>query len=356
MNIKNITLAGMVLLAVVFAISIVGEAKENLTSNATEDLVDDIEPYEGSIGPGNALYGLKIAFENIDETFTFNASEKLGKQVAHARQRIAEAKAELRKKNNEAANKALLQYREKTNSTEDSISRYTEHENSGLLHAQEMIVKHQYVLERLLESHPNNTGLQRAYNNSKRLEEKFENKTERKLERIVTKEGRIILKQVRKEKKEDRDEIDEEIKVKAKIISNETQVEVEIKFRSNSTENTTIAQEILNKLRLDKDNISSLLKIENKGDEKLKDYLKAEAEVKMNVSRVEAEYWFALNETNRTEIIDGVYKKLSVLTAGDIQKVLEIEVKQEEKEIKEEKKPERREIKEERKNKTEKED
>lgn len=347
MNMRKITLAAIILLALAFTISVTGEAQENQTSNATEDLVDDIEPYEGSIGPGNALYGLMIAFGNIDETFTFNASEKLGKQVAHARLRIAEAKSELRKNNNEAANRALLQYREKINSTEGTISRISG-SDSGLLHAQEMIAKHQYVLERLLESHPNNTGLQRAYNNSQRLEEKFELKTERKLERIATKEGRKILKQVRKEKKGDRDEIDEGVQIKAKISGNDTQVEVRIKFRSNNTENTTIAQEIVDKLRLSKDNISSLLKIENKGDGKLKDYLKAEAEVGMNVSRVEAEHKFTLNETNRTAIIDGVYEKLSGLTSADILQVLEIKVKTERQEIREERKEEKRENKEER--------
>ncbi len=198
MKMRNTTLAAIILLALAFTISVTGEAQENQISNAT-DLVDDIEPYEGSIGPGNALYGLKIAFENIDESFTFNASEKLGKQVAHARKRIAEAKAELRKNNSEAADRALLQYREKSESTEGALSGFSG-SDSGLLRSQEMIAKHQYVLERLLESHPNNTGLQRAYNNSQKLEEKFENKTERKLERIATKEGRKILKQVRKEK------------------------------------------------------------------------------------------------------------------------------------------------------------
>ncbi|MBU4374771.1 MAG: hypothetical protein KKD69_02460 [Euryarchaeota archaeon] len=227
MNMKKITLAAIILLALAFTISVVGAAQENQTSNATEDLVDDIEPYEGSIGPGNALYGLKIAFENIDETFTFNASEKLGKQVAHARQRIAEAKAELRKNNNAAANKALLQYREKTNSTEGAISRFSG-SDSGLLHAQEMIAKHQYVLERLLESHPNNTGLQRAYNNSQRLEEKFENKTERKFERIATKEGQKVLREAIKDKRleirEERNETKEAIREKGRDISerNET--------------------------------------------------------------------------------------------------------------------------------------
>lgn len=351
MNMRNITLAAIILLALAFTISVIGAAQENQTSNAT-DLVDDIEEYDGSIGPGNALYGLKIAFENIDESFTFNASEKLGKQVAHARKRIAEAKAELGKNNSEAADRALLQYREKSESTEGAISGFSG-SDSGLLHAQEMIAKHQYVLERLLESHPNNTGLQRAYNNSQRLEEKFENKTERKLERIATKEGRKILKQVRKEKKEDRDEIDEGVKIKAKIIGNDTQVEVRVKFVSDSTGNFTIAQEILDRLQFSKENITSMLKIEEESEGELKERLEAEADIKMNVSKVEAEYQFPLsNVTNSTDIIDGVYNKLSNLTAADILQVLEMKVKTERQEIKEEKrenKEEREKIREEKK-------
>ncbi|MDO9098277.1 MAG: DUF5667 domain-containing protein [Candidatus Methanoperedens sp.] len=345
MNMRNTTLAAIILLALAFTISVTGAAQENQTSNATEDLVDDIEEYDGSIGPGNALYGLKIAFENIDETFTFNASEKLGKQVAHARKRIAEAKAELRKNNSEAADRALLQYREKSNSTEGAISGFSG-SDSGLLRSQEMIAKHQYVLERLLESHPNNTGLQRAYNNSQRLEEKFENKTERKLERIATKEGRKILKQVKKEKKEDRDEIDEGVKIRAKIIGNDTQVEVRVKFVSDSAGNFTIAQEILDRLQFSKENITRLLKIEEESEGELKERLEAEAEIKMNVSKVEAEYQFPLsNVTNRTDIIDRVYNKLSSLTAADILQVLEIKVKTktERQEIREERKEERRE-------------
>lgn len=349
MNMRKITLAAIILLALAFTISVTGAAQENQTSNAT-DLVDDIEPYEGSIGPGNALYGLKIAFENIDETFTFNASEKLGKQVAHARKRIAEAKAELRKNNSEAADRALLQYREKSESTEGAISGFSG-SDSGLLRSQEMIAKHQYVLERLLESHPNNTGLQRAYNNSQRLEEKFENKTERKLERIATKEGRKILKQVRKEKKEDRDEIDEGVKIKAKIIGNDTQVEVRVKFISDSTGNFTLAQEILDRLQFSKENITGMLKIEEESEGELKERLEAEAEIKMNASKVEAEYQFPLrNVTNRTDIIDGVYNRLSNLTAADILQVLEMKVRTERQEIKEERKEEKRENKEEREN------
>ncbi len=354
MNIKNITLAGMVLLAVVFAISIVGEAKENLTSDNQEELVDDIEEYEGSISPENALYGLKIALENLDESFTFNESEKLRKQLAHARLRISEAKAELKKNNSEAAEKAFERYREKTEETNISVHRFSS-KDSGLEHAFEMIKKHQNVLENLSVLHPNVKGLERAYKNSLRLEAKF------------------------REKIEERTHEEEQVKIEARIIGNDTQVEVKIKFKSENTTNFTIAQEIRNKFQLSTENISSLLTVENMDEGKLKKELEAEAEIEDGFSKVEAVYKFPLlNTTNRTDIVFGINKTLSALTIENITDVLEIKeykegkkaIKEEKREIREERKErkdaikeetkaakeENNESKEERKNKTEKED
>ena len=184
---------------------------EGMDEQEEEELSDDIEPYDGSFGPGNALYGLKIAFEKVDIAFTFNESEKLGKQVSLARLRIAEAKSELRKNNTDAANKALELYGEQIESANRTAAGFDKND-LGIFNAQKNIIKHQYVLERLLEANPNNTGLQRAYNNSLRLEEKFELKTERKLERIVTKDERVQLKTVRKEKLPEINETEAELK------------------------------------------------------------------------------------------------------------------------------------------------
>ncbi len=39
-----------------------------------------------------------------------------------------------------------------------------------------MTLKHQFILENLSMSYPNNTGLQKAYNNSKNLQTKFASK------------------------------------------------------------------------------------------------------------------------------------------------------------------------------------
>lgn len=239
---KNIMLAGCILMLFLFTAGPAIADDDNVTANVTDvvivdidtnttdnattteendaedgmdedagEITDDIEPYEGSIGPGNALYGLKIAFEKVDLAFTFNESEKLGKQVSMARRRIAEAKSELRKNNTDAANKALELYGEQIESANRTAAEITGND-SGIFNAQKNIVKHQYVLEQLLAANPNNTGLQRAYDNSLRLEEKFELKTERKLERIVTKDERVRIKAVRKDKLPEINETEAELR------------------------------------------------------------------------------------------------------------------------------------------------
>lgn len=145
---------------------------------------DTIQPYTGAIGPGNSLYGLKLAFEDLDESFSINQSERLQKQIRHADLRLAELKRELIENKTDTADIALEHYRLKINQTADILEPVPvngtnpapEIDETGLLHAREMIAKHQRVLGDLIQTHPNNTGLERAYNNSVRLEQKFENK------------------------------------------------------------------------------------------------------------------------------------------------------------------------------------
>lgn len=202
MRIKGMLKAGIILLVLCFSLNIIGIAS---ASNGTDDLVDDIEEYNGLVGPNNALYGLKLAFEHLDESFTWNVSEKLGKKVSHSRLRIAEAKTELKKKNNEAAEKAFEHYKEKVNETEESISGISRNE-SGILNAQKMVEKNKYVLEQLIESHSNNTGLRNAYNRSLELKDRFERKTENKIERIQTNEEKHKIRKIKKERGEKKED------------------------------------------------------------------------------------------------------------------------------------------------------
>jgi hypothetical protein len=226
MRLKNITLAGIILLVLAFTVGMAGATDQNATVNETPAVNETGTPIatltatatatpadagvadenntnadEGLFGPGNALYGLKIAFQNIGETFTFNASEKLGLQVAHARQRIAEARAALKKNDTDAADKALAQYEAKMTSVNESMSKLSDND-TGLINAQKEIAKHQVILEMLLVSHPNSTGLQRAYNNSIRHEDKFKLNIQRRSEQIENMGTVIEIKDERKEAKE----------------------------------------------------------------------------------------------------------------------------------------------------------
>jgi len=163
---------------------------------------DEIASYDGPVGPGNPLYGLKVAFEDLDESFTFNETERLNKQMNNARLRLSEVRRELELNNTDSANRALDLYWQKINITQMRLNVLSSSNATGLLHAQEMVTKNQMVLEGLMLSHPNNTGLVRAYNNSVVLEKKFEQKTQIQFERVMEKNNRTIVKAVRLEIRE----------------------------------------------------------------------------------------------------------------------------------------------------------
>lgn len=307
----KMVIASVILLALSFIA--VNAQVDDSESGSLIEISDDIEPYAGSIDPGNVVYGLKIAFENLDEGFTFNGTRKLEKQELHARLRIAEAKAELRLNNFEDAERALEIYREKIRASEMLVAEL-EDEDTGLLQVQKNIVKHQFVLANLLASHPNVTGLERAFNNSIELEDRFELKTRKRLARIGSEDGQRI-----KIRTMDR----EEIEVRARITDNASDVRVEVRFLTASTEPDTLAQEILSRFNLSRENISLLLDIEVE-EEELKRELDAKAEVRRGISNVEAEFRFPLNATSRTGITEGIFSELSSLKKSDVLNVLEI--------------------------------
>jgi hypothetical protein len=155
-------------------------------------LADDIQPYNGPIGADSPLYGLKLALEDMDESFTANETERVDKQMEHAGLRLSELRRALEQNESESAQEALNNYWLKMNLTNVTISRWNSNA-TGLLHAQEEITRHQFVLEHLLQTHPNNTGLMRAYNNSLDLERKFEIKTEIHFNRTIERDNKTIL-------------------------------------------------------------------------------------------------------------------------------------------------------------------
>jgi hypothetical protein len=187
----------LVLLFALLCLTGIAAAQEDTSGTV---LTDDIQPYNGPIGADSPLYGLKLALEDMDESFTPNETERVDKQMNHARLRLSEVRHSLDLNQSDSAEEALNNYWLKMNLTNATITRWNSNA-TGLLHAQEQIVKHQFVLEHLLENHPNNTGLQRAYNNSLRLEEKFGEKTMVRFNRTVEKNNQTIMKAIRLETK-----------------------------------------------------------------------------------------------------------------------------------------------------------
>jgi hypothetical protein len=193
---------GLLVLGLLCLSGIAAAQDNNVADNSTGLApIDDIQSYDGPIGADSPLYGLKIVMEDIDESFTTNQSERVDKQVGHARLRIAEVRRALELNQSDSAQQALNLYWQKLNLTQSTIASFGSNA-TGLFNAQEQIAKHQLVLEQLQFSHPNNTGLQRAYSNSIQLQEKFTEKTAVTFGRTTDKNNKTILKAIGLEQKE----------------------------------------------------------------------------------------------------------------------------------------------------------
>ena len=193
----QLVLAGIVVIALLCSVGTVTALDDNSTGfQGSEGVSDTIGPYTGPIGADSPLYDLKIAMEDLDETFTFNDSRRVEKQIDHGKIRIAEIQRELQRNRPEVAERALEQYKQKLNLTEGSLVPFSTN-TTGLLHAQEMIARHEEVLANLIIEYPNNTGLIRAYNNSHSLELKFEDKTRMRFTSSLEKDNKTVYKAVR---------------------------------------------------------------------------------------------------------------------------------------------------------------
>jgi len=103
-------LGGMLLLAVICSIGKAAAQESSTDLQGLDFVPDDIKPFEGPIGADNPLHGLKVAMEDLDETFTFNDTQRLEKQVDHAQLRIAEFRRELELNRTDSAERVLELY------------------------------------------------------------------------------------------------------------------------------------------------------------------------------------------------------------------------------------------------------
>jgi hypothetical protein len=195
----------------------IGPAMADNSTATGMPYVSDIQPYNGPLGPDSSLYGLKLAFENLGDTFTFNQTEKLERELGHADTRISELERALAANQTDAANLAMDQYYRDLNQTERTMSRFndtgfnpvydynvtgngvmpgSENGNNGggsaagfnmpenmppsdaaMLAAQQRLVLHQDILQHLIDTHPDYGALTRVYNTSLDVEKRFEDRT-----------------------------------------------------------------------------------------------------------------------------------------------------------------------------------
>ncbi len=245
-GLKNILLAGIILLVLALTVGTGAAQSDNPASANTKHADSGVPSYDGSADPESIFYPLIIAWGNFDEDFTLNPDDKLQKKIAHANMRLAEYEVQLNKRNAKAAERALEKFNEKDDEVEGLISSSSDI-NSGLLHAQEMTKKHQQVLYNLTLLHPDNPGLARAYSNSLKLEQKFNKRISEREARGEHTEGNIAI--------------------KAETFDNNTEVKVSVNFKSDNVTNFSIANEILGKFQLSTENINTLLTVENTDNE-----------------------------------------------------------------------------------------
>jgi len=115
-----------------------------------------------AVGPAHPLYGLKLSLENLDESFAATPKDRIGRQVDHAGNRIAEVRTGLANDQESAARMALEEYRVKMDATGKAAAALPRHQ-AQLADTQDAIHDQQTELEDLLSTHEEDTAIRDAY-------------------------------------------------------------------------------------------------------------------------------------------------------------------------------------------------
>ncbi|HIH45390.1 MAG TPA: hypothetical protein HA257_10100 [Candidatus Methanoperedenaceae archaeon] len=156
------------------------EATESVGENEADELEEE-DAIESLTSPTGPLYEIKIIFEDLDEAFTVNATDRLNKKLAHAEERLAEANRMARQGKASAVGRVLSHYEEEIGDIESTDS--TAITEKGLEIAYTRIQNHEFVLRGVLANMTSAeavAGLQNALSNSERLEKKFMDTVEKK--------------------------------------------------------------------------------------------------------------------------------------------------------------------------------
>ncbi len=152
---------------------------------------------------------------------------------------------------------------------------------------------------------------------------------------------------------EDNSRVEEKLEIRADVMDAASEIKVKLEFASTTTERQKIAEEILEKLNLNSEDLSAILEIESDdedaGEDELADRrrgadkpeddnenddgngrerMKTEARIRDGVTRVKFELRFPLNATDRSAMVNGIIERISRLSADEIAASLDIRLRE----------------------------
>jgi len=319
--------------------------------NAPLILAQEILPNPG-ITPDSFLWSLDKVLEQISLLITTSPNEKATKGLKIAEERLAEIKVMIEENKLDAAEKAEeshgktlagvqenIEEIEEDNSTEEMKEvikiekELQDHEDEVDQVFGELKIKikiegvitqaQQDLIDSILASLEGQTG---------EVEIEIKNKKDKTKIKIKIETG--------KSDQEVEDEIEKleinagvaGIKVKAEIVGSQSEVKIERKFSTTTTDRGAIIQEIIETFALDSEMADAALKIEEDDDEELEEKFKVKVKVKDGVTKIKVELKFILDATDRESILNAVVAR-SILTADQIESAMKFKVEDDEDEL-----------------------
>jgi hypothetical protein len=121
-----------------------------------------------TILPGDPLYGLKLSFEHLDQSFTANTTVRVEKQMHYTENRLVEAEQAFRANRTGVAEQALGQYLRDLDATLRTIASINASSPDNA-RAKEVAARHLATLNRTIARYPGRVDLLTAYNHTSEL-------------------------------------------------------------------------------------------------------------------------------------------------------------------------------------------
>ena len=305
------------------------------------------------ITPDSFLWGIDKALEQISLLLAISPEAKATKGLEIAQERLAEIKKMIEENKLEAAEKAEESHGKTLVGVQESIEEIEEDNSTEE-------IKEVIKIEKELQDHDNDVD--QVFGELKikiKVEGELTQAQQDLIDSILASlEGQTGEVEIEIKNKKDKTKIkikietgksDEEIEddiekleieaglsgieVKEEIVGSQSEVKIERKFSTTTTDRDAIIDEIIEEFALDREIADVALEIEIEDeDEKLKEKFKVEIEIEDGIAEIEVKLKFILDTTDREEILNAVVEK-SQLTREQIEEVMEFEIEDEEQEL-----------------------